>query len=117
MSADQVPPQPTRGNLYIGILVGAGLTSLAYTIGGISSLTHATIENRTIAVSLSVISAAIIWGLGLLQWIYVLPLGIYFLRKRQTRTATGLLIAALLVLVLNIACWVALGDLEQHFRM
>jgi len=115
MSADQVPPQPTRGNLYIGILVGAGLTYLAYTIG--ASLTHATIENRTIAVSLSVISAAIIWGLGLLQWIYVLPLGIYFLRKRQTRTATGLLIAALLVLVINIACWVALGDLKGHFRM
>jgi hypothetical protein len=51
---------------------------------------------------------ALIVGLGwwgLIQLIYIVPIYIYLRRTKRTDTAKGLLIAAALVLLVNVSCW------------
>lgn len=47
-------------------------------------------------------------GWGVLQLVYVVPFYLY-MRKKETATAKGIIIAASLVLLLNATCWGLLG--------
>lgn len=46
---------------------------------------------------------------GLIQLIYIVPLYFYFKRKEKTETAKGLVIAASVVILINVACWGGFG--------
>jgi hypothetical protein len=47
-------------------------------------------------------------GWGVLQLVYVVPLYLY-MRKKETDTAKGIIIAASLVILVNATCWGLLG--------
>ena len=56
-------------------------------------------------------------GLGLLQIAYVVPLYRLLRRKGKPRAATGLVIAASITALLNVACdWAAFGPSFFHVR-
>ena len=116
MSAGQSLTKPNRGSIFFGFVVGAGLTSLAYMLGGLLLFSPATLGTTPVPAALSALSAAILFSLGLVQWIYVLPVVSYFLYKRKTRMATGLLIAALLVAATNCACWLSWRNATINWR-
>lgn len=52
-----------------------------------------------------------IFGVGLVQWIYVLPLLVVFVRRRRKSLVFGFLIAAVILLSLNLA---GLANLARH---
>jgi hypothetical protein len=47
-------------------------------------------------------------GWGVLQLVYVVPLYLY-MKKKETATAKGIIIAASLVILLNATCWGIIG--------
>lgn len=47
-------------------------------------------------------------GWGVLQLVYIVPFYLY-MRKKETATAKGIIIAASLVILLNATCWGLLG--------
>jgi hypothetical protein len=94
MSDEQAPAKRNTGSVFFGIVLGAGLTCLFILLGA----------------NLPPVDMIVAFGIGIAQAIYIVPVGIYFLRRKQTRTAIGLLIAALFVLAANIAWWVVIRD-------
>jgi heme/copper-type cytochrome/quinol oxidase subunit 4 len=44
-------------------------------------------------------------GWGLIQLVYIIPIYIYLRRSKSPDTAKGLIIAASLVLLMNVGCW------------
>jgi len=121
MTAPPTPAKPTKGSIFVGILLGAGLTALAPIIAGpllqlliagpnwvLAHVRHEPAYATPLYDAVFTMSMGTILYIGLIQWIYILPVGRHFLRRRETRTATGLLILALLVLATNAACWIYL---------
>lgn len=45
------------------------------------------------------------FGIGLTQLLYVVPLYLYFRKTSQKNTAKGLVIGASIVALLNVTCW------------
>lgn len=50
----------------------------------------------------------ILFSPGVTQWIYVLPIWLWLRKRRDWRTAKGLLIGALITAFLNGGCWLTL---------
>lgn len=67
------------------LLVGPGLSDTAPWLSGV----------LTVAM----------FGIGLTQLLYVVPLYLYFRKTSQKNTAKGLVIGASIVALLNVTCW------------
>lgn len=50
-----------------------------------------------------------LFGWGVIQLLYVVPICLYLRRTKMSETAKGMLIAAAVVLLLNATCWGLLG--------
>ena len=121
MTPPPTPAKPAKGSVFVGILLGAGLTALATIVVGpvlslliaapnwvLARLRHEPAYATPLYSAVFNMSMWTVMAIGLVQWIYILPLGRHFLRRRETRTATGLLILALFVLATNAAYWIYL---------
>ena len=91
------PPPPLArrvwpGSVFLGLLLSFVIQLVAGTIGYTLSL------SQTRGFAFTMFS----WGVG--QWALVLPLHNYFNSQGQVRTATGLLVLALLGFMLSSLC-------------
>jgi len=107
-------PRSNRGNLVTGFVLSGALAIVACTALAFGCLLSAVFGNTQAGTFLAAMCLVALVGMGITQWLYIIPLGIYYLRKRQTRTASGLLIGALLVTLLNLLVWMSLGRLHSR---
>ena len=92
MDNDAAPPERGRGSVVLGVLLGALLTGASFILG-------------PRAFRILGVSNPLGWVIfiGAFQWIYILPLLILLNVKQQPRTAKGLFVVGLLVVVANLA--------------
>lgn len=89
-----------RGSVGVGFLLGVGLNLLQ---GALLWLIVATEPSDP---SLAAIGLG---GWGIFQLVYVVPVYFYFRSRNRASTAKGLLIAASIVLLINVGCWATIG--------
>jgi hypothetical protein len=95
-------PPPVRGP---GSIFGGTLFGFALNIGGIiASIAIATAMMGILEV-LSVPFFAVAAGIGLGQFLWIVPLYLRSKRTGATETAKGLVIAAAITFLLNAGCW------------
>ena len=95
-------PEGDRGGVGWGFLLGVGLNLLQ---GALLWLIVAT-ESGDASL------AAMIFGLGgwgIIQLVYVVPIYFYLRSRNKSGTAKGLVIAASIVLLINVGCWATIG--------
>ncbi|HEY2548433.1 MAG TPA: hypothetical protein VGI46_20335 [Candidatus Acidoferrum sp.] len=92
MDNDAAAPERGRGSVMLGLVLAVLLTVVSFFVGP-----------RTCRIL--GVSNPLGWVIffGAFQWIYLLPLIIFLNAKHQPRTAKGLLVVGLLVVVANIA--------------
>ena len=97
------PKQPEseyQGHIGVGLLYGFGATCLyAIAVGLLSWLL-----SRLHFLNVEFILGSVLF-VGAVQLLYVVPLFLYLRRADRPRTATGLVIAASIVALLNASCW------------
>jgi hypothetical protein len=96
--SDGIPPNP--GSIWKGVGIVLGCTVGAFFLGLVlAGLTAAA-------------SAVALFGIGVVQAAWVVPLLRYYRRMRETETAKGLLIGAGIVFLLNAGCWGLIATLR-----
>jgi heme/copper-type cytochrome/quinol oxidase subunit 4 len=82
-----------RGNIAVGIGLGIGLTILGIGLTvALAALTKG-------------VGLILLFGVGVVQVVWMGPVCAYFFKKGETRTGQGLLIIAGLVFLLNATCF------------
>lgn len=91
-----------RRNEFLGIILGILL------LIGLNILIPAIVvwSNGGILFSSASVAFFAVFGIGIFQLIYVIPLAIILSRRRSWGTMKGLIIGACLVALLNGGCWI-----------
>jgi hypothetical protein len=96
---DEMPED--RGNVFIGLAICWGC-----------NIIHA-IAGWGLILAAGPLGVIVFGGIGLVQLIYVVPLCRHFNSDGQANTVNGLIIAASVTALLNVACWT---QLDRVFR-
>ena len=91
MDKDAAAPKRGPGSVVLGLVLGVLLTVVSFVLG-------------PRACRILGVSNPLGWVIffGAFQWIYILPLIIFLNAKQQPRTAKGLFVVSLLVVVANL---------------
>lgn len=109
MDNDSTVPKRGRGSVWLGLVLGVLLAVLSFKFGPYLSLPLRRLLNLGGFNPIAWFSF-----LGVLQWIYILPLVFILRAKRHPRTATGLLVVGLLVMVPTMAVLIFLLIVRPH---
>ena len=97
-SADDPPPPPGGGSavkgFFVAIAVHGGLLLLLLPVCALSSIAQGAL----------VLGMFLLAGFGLIQFIPIIPLMLYYRRRDEPRTVAGLALCAGLVLLLSGGC-------------
>lgn len=99
--------QRNDGSIALGVAIGIGLNLLQ--VGLVSFIGDYIGERESGTDRTFLISMIGLGGAGLIQLIYIVPLYLHFRKKEKTETAKGIVIAASLVMLINVFCWGAFG--------
>lgn len=88
-------PNPSRGSILLGIAIAVGLHL---------ALTGVSVAGMTAIGAASSFVLGPVLAIGLVQWVYVVPAAIILYRRGSTQTMKGLLIAAGITVMINLAC-------------
>ena len=91
-----------RGSVGRGFLLGVGLNLLQGVLLWLVMISLPGYENiGPLIIGLG--------GWGLIQLIYVVPIYLHLRRRNKSATAKGLIIAASIVVLINVGCWARIG--------
>jgi len=96
--SEGVPPRP--GSLGKGVVIVIGLTVAAFVVAG------------AMTVSMAVVGIVMIFGIGVVQAAWIIPIWLSYRKRGETETAKGMLIMAGIVFLLNAGCWGLIGTMS-----
>ena len=62
------------------------------------------------------VAGVVVFGVGLVQWLYIVPLSRYLKTAGYSRNSKGLLIGASVITLLNASCWGAVFFISGKMR-
>ena len=94
------------GKIFLGILLLAGFHISVLTILGVIAAAGGSVGNYFGAIYIYAL-----FGIGIAQLIYVIPLVIWLRRKRKWGLMKGVIIGAVLTALLNGGCWLLFSNM------
>jgi hypothetical protein len=93
--SDEIPPN--LGSVGKGVGISMGLTIAALVVIGLLSIAGARAQFGGVFV--------LIFGIGIVQAAWIIPLWVHYDKVGESETAKGILITAALIFLLNAGCW------------